>query len=157
MLSNVHMMVQDPIKWIKDFIDYPINALTFHPEVISEEKCRQAFELLKTKNIKYGIALKFHIDAQQYLNLLKICDYVCVMSVEPGWGGQAFTSKAIDNLRKIKQIKDRYNPKLIIQLDGGVNFDVMKTTKSYTDHFVIGSFLMKQTNKKDVFEFLKTL
>jgi ribulose-phosphate 3-epimerase len=79
------------------------------------------------------------------------------MSVEPGKGGQAFLPEAINNLQKVKRIKDQYNPRLIIQLDGGVNLDVMKLTKDYVDHFVIGSFLMKQSNKKVVFDFLKQL
>lgn len=157
LLGNVHMMVQDPIKWIKDFINFPIHALTFHPEVITNRTCLEAFNLLRTKKIKCGIALKVHVDANQYQDLLKICDYVCVMSVEPGKGGQSFIPEAMSNLQKVKKIKDLYNTKLVIQLDGGVNFDVMQNTKNYVDHFVIGSFLMKQENKKNVFEFLEEL
>jgi ribulose-phosphate 3-epimerase len=79
------------------------------------------------------------------------------MSVTPGKGGQSFIPTTINNLQKAKKIKDLYNPSLIIQLDGGVNFEVMQITKDYVDHFVIGSFLMKQQNKKVVFDFLKTL
>jgi ribulose-phosphate 3-epimerase len=79
------------------------------------------------------------------------------MSVVPGKGGQTFMSESIDNLVKVKNIKDSFNNKLIIQLDGGVNFEVMQKTKKYVDHFIIGSFLMKQEDKKTVFDFLKTL
>jgi ribulose-phosphate 3-epimerase len=134
-----------------------MNACTFHPEIVDNSICEQAFQILKTHGVKYGIALKTNIDANQYINLLKACDYVSVMSVVPGKGGQSFMPEVMDNLKKVKKIKTELNPRLIIQLDGGVNFDVMRLTKEFVDHYVIGSFLMKQTNKKVVFDFLKNL
>jgi ribulose-phosphate 3-epimerase len=134
-----------------------MNACTFHPEVMSFEKCREAFQVLRDKNIKCGIAIKPHVDVNEYVDLLKESDYVCIMSVEPGKGGQSFMPRSIDNMKKVKRIKDELNPRLVIQLDGGVNFEVMKETKQYVDHYVIGSFLMEQINKRAVFDFLKSL
>ncbi|MDR3257652.1 MAG: ribulose-phosphate 3-epimerase [Mycoplasmataceae bacterium] len=157
MKANVHMMVQDPMLWIKQFIDFPMNSLTFHPEVYNETQVLETFSFLHQHHIKCGLALKVHVDANQYKGLLAKSDYVCIMSVEPGKGGQSFMEESINNLNKVKQIKEQINPNLIIQLDGGVNTDVMKKTSQYVDHFVTGSFLMKQDNKSAIFNFVKEL
>jgi ribulose-phosphate 3-epimerase len=124
---------------------------------MSIEKSLEVFNLLKAHQIKCGIALKTDVDANQYERLLKVCDYACVMSVVPGKGGQSFMQTSIDNLKKVNAIKNQFNPNLIVQLDGGVNLDVMRFTKDYVDHFIIGSFLMKQSNKQIVFDFLKEI
>jgi ribulose-phosphate 3-epimerase len=131
--------------------------LTFHPEVSDEQTIMRAFNLLHEHNVKCGIALKHNVDANKYKKIISMCDYVCVMSVEPGKGGQTFMNESIDNLKKVIFIKVTSNPELIIQLDGGVNIDVMKYTYQYVDHFIIGSFLMKQSDKKMIFEFAKNL
>jgi ribulose-phosphate 3-epimerase len=126
--ANVHMMVQDPLNWIEHFIKYPVNSLTFHPEVTDKRTATKAFDILKKHHIKFGIAIKATVDAHNLTDYLSICDYVCIMSVEPGKGGQAFIPNAIDNLKKVKHIKDTINPNLTIQLDGGVNLEVIKQT-----------------------------
>jgi ribulose-phosphate 3-epimerase len=134
-----------------------MNSLTFHPEVYNETQVLETFSFLHQHHIKCGLALKVHVDANQYKGLLAKSDYVCIMSVEPGKGGQSFMEESINNLNKVKQIKEQINPNLIIQLDGGVNTDVMKKTSQYVDHFVTGSFLMKQDNKSAIFNFVKEL
>jgi ribulose-phosphate 3-epimerase len=134
-----------------------MNSLTFHPEVYNETQILTAFDFLHSRHVKCGLALKVNIDANKYKNLLSKSDYVCVMSVEPGKGGQSFMEEAFINLKKVKEIKDQFNPKLIIQLDGGVTTEIMKKTSDYVDHFVTGSFLMKQNNKAEIFNFVKQL
>ncbi|MDR0985347.1 MAG: ribulose-phosphate 3-epimerase [Mycoplasmataceae bacterium] len=156
MKSNVHLMVEKPFDFINDFIKFPVNLITFHPEVCSEKEIQRCFDLLTKHHIKKGLTIRLETNIDKYLEFISKSDYVCVMSVTPGKGGQLFEIKSIDNLKKINQIK-KNNPNLIIQLDGGVNCEVIKQTSNLVDHFIIGSFLMKQNNKKQLFDFVKSL
>ena len=134
---NVHFMVMKPIKWFKEFIVYPFSTLTFQPE---------------------PLAFKPHTDLNKYVSLIKKCDYVTIMGVEPGFGGQQFMKEiTLNNLELINKIKKEYNPKLVVQLDGGVNFDVIKLTSKYVDNFISGSFLIKQKDPKAVVKFVQQI
>jgi len=104
------------------------------------------------------LAFKPSTNIDKYKKLIKHCDYITIMGVNPGFGGQKFLSETIDNLKKIYCFKKEINPNLIIQLDGGVNFDVMKVTAKYVDHFISGSFLFKYPHsKKEIVEFVNNL
>lgn len=74
------------------------------------------------------------------------------MSVEPGKGGQPFIESVMKNIEYVNDFKNKYNKNLIMQLDGGVNVDVINKTKGLIDNYVSGSFLMKQENKKIIFD-----
>jgi ribulose-phosphate 3-epimerase len=113
---------------------------------------------LSKHHIPYGLAIHPYSDPDRYQAILKTCDYVLVMGVIPGKGGQAFIPQTIANLIKVKKIKTDFNPKLIIQLDGGVNDQIMQQTANYVDHFIIGTFLMHNPqNMPNVFNLAKQL
>lgn len=155
---NVHFMVADPWKWVSEFLHYPNNAITFHPEPIT--KLSTYFLIKKIQKAKRlaGLAFRPQTDLTKYKGLLKRSDIVTIMGVNPGFGGQKFMNNiTLKNLKLINEIKQKHNPKLIIQLDGGVNYDVMKLTKNYVDNFISGSFLVKQPKPKEVLEFIKNL
>jgi ribulose-phosphate 3-epimerase len=77
------------------------------------------------------------------------------MGVEPGKGGQLFIESVMKNIKYIHNFKTNHNPNMIIQLDGGVNTDIIKRTHGLIDNYVSGSFLMKQENKKQIFDLVK--
>nr|QIQ09884.1 ribulose-phosphate 3-epimerase [uncultured Mycoplasmataceae bacterium] len=156
---SIHFMVEQPREWIKRFISFKgIKAITFHPEPIDEKETLDILKFIKDNKILAGIALKPDTNISKYQNILSQCDLVTVMGVQPGFGGQKFMPITIDNLKKFNEIKNKLNPKLIIQLDGGVNFDVLKQTYHYVDWFISGSFLMKYNgNKKDIIDYFKNL
>ena len=105
-----------------------------------------------------GLAFKPHTDLNHYINLIKKCDYVTIMGVEPGFGGQQFMRDiTLKNLVLISKIKKEHNRNLIIQLDGGVNSEVIKLTSKYVDNFVSGSFLIKQKDPKSIVKFVKLI
>jgi ribulose-phosphate 3-epimerase len=79
------------------------------------------------------------------------------MGVEPGFGGQNFMPLALENLKKVSEIKSKFNPNLIVQLDGGVNIDVIKQTLAFVDHYIIGTFLMKNLDDTKIINELLTL
>jgi ribulose-phosphate 3-epimerase len=80
------------------------------------------------------------------------------MGVEPGFGGQKFLKDlTLINLKLINEIKNKINPNLIIELDGGVNFDVVKLTSKYVNTYVSGSFLLKQKKPQEFLDFIKSI
>lgn len=155
---NVHFMVMKPIKWFKEFIVYPFSTLAFQPEPVSKLTALILLNKIKKSNRKCGLAFKPHTDLNKYVSLIKKCDYVTIMGVEPGFGGQQFMKEiTLNNLVLINKIKKEYNPKLVVQLDGGVNFEVIKLTSKYVDNFISGSFLIKQKDPKAVVKFVQQI
>lgn len=156
--THVHFMVTNPWKWTKEFLHYPLNAITFHPEPISKLQTRLLIRKIQKSGKKAGLAFRPQTDINQYKNILKKADIVTIMGVNPGFGGQKFMEEiTLKNLKLIKTIKDELNPSLIIQLDGGVNYDVIKLTHKYVDNFISGSFLVKQPEPIKVKEFIEQI
>lgn len=144
---SVHLMVKNVNQYIDKFLKYNIDFLTFHCEPISIEQSLIFIEKIKSKKIKAGIAIKPNTLIKDYKELILKSDIVTIMGVEPGFGGQKFIESTIDKLIEIDKIKFK---KTIIQLDGGVNLDVIKKTKKYVDFFVSGSFLMSSKDKESI-------
>lgn len=145
-------MVKKPLSYIRRFMKFPINSITFHPEAVSLTRTRLLLYYMKAHRIPCGLAIKPLTNITKYLSLLKICDYVLIMGVQPGTGGQRFMPECLENLKKARAVKDIFNKKLIVQLDGGVNPDVIDLTKSYVDQYIMGSYLMKQSNISEFLE-----
>ena len=154
----VHFMVQNPMNYVKQCLTYPCNAMTFQPEPVSKWKAKRVIKRIKKANLLAGIALRPNSRPEKYKDLLAISDLVTIMGVEPGYGGQSFMGAIVlRQILEVEKIKNEVNPNLIIQLDGGVNYDVMKITSKHVNNFISGSFLMKQKNPKEVVEFVKKL
>ncbi|MDE6476829.1 MAG: hypothetical protein K2L48_01315 [Mycoplasmoidaceae bacterium] len=131
---TIHFMVEKPRECIEKFIPYKgIKAITFHAEPIDEKETLDLFRFIRNHNILAGIALKPDTDISKYQDILRQSDLITVMGVQPGFGGQKFMPITIDNLKKFNKIKNELNSRLIIQLDGGVNFEVLKQTYHYVD------------------------
>lgn len=156
--TNVHFMVMDPMKYSKNFLKYPLNAITFHPEPISMIKAWRTIKYIQNKGKKAGLAFKPQTNLLKYKFLIKKCDIVTIMGVEPGRGGQPFLEKkTLENLKKIQSIKEKFNKKLIIQLDGGVNYDVVPKTFKNVDNYISGSFLIKEKDPVNFLNFIKKI
>lgn len=154
MKANVHFMVNDIEQYIKDFSKYPIDAITFNAEPCkSNDEIIKYLKMIKALKIKCGIAIKPSTSYDQYIDVYKYCDYLLVLSVEPGRGGQPFIPSSVEKLQQLNKIKNR---KFKILLDGGVNSDVAKITKKYVDEFVSGSYFMK-LNVDDKKKFIKLI
>ncbi|MCF0227473.1 MAG: ribulose-phosphate 3-epimerase [Malacoplasma sp.] len=156
--SFVHFMVKKPMKYVKQFLTYPLNAITFHPEPVSLFCAKRVLKRIRSAHVLAGIAIKPKTNIEQYRDLIPFCDLITVMGVEPGYGGQPFMGEiVIQQINAIVKLKNELNPNLIIQLDGGVNYEVMEATKEHVNNFISGSFLMKQDDKKKVVDFVKKL
>ena len=154
----VHFMVRNPMKYVKEFLTYPCTGMTFQPEPVSIWKAKRVIKRIKRAHLLAGVALKPNSSVEKYRKLIEMSDLVTVMGVEPGYGGQSFMGAVVlRQILEVDKVKKDSNPNLTIQLDGGVNYDVMKLTYKHVDNFVSGSFLMKQKDPKKVVDFVKKL
>ncbi len=152
---HVHFMVADPWKYTNIYLKFPCNIISFHAEAISPFFAYLLLKKIHHKKRKNGLVFKLETDIKKYQKLVKYCDYVTIMGVEPGKGGQKIDIQTtIKQLEIINQIKKKFNPNLQIQLDGGVNEEAVKLTFNLVDSYVSGSYLMKQKNPKSFLDFI---
>jgi len=113
---DVHLMIENPQKYVNDFVAAGSDMITMHIETISGAKLKAQSAKLKAKGIKFGISLNPDTNLARIKGALKFADFVLVMSVHPGFGGQSFIPGAIP---KIKQLRAIF--KKDIAVDGGIN------------------------------------
>jgi ribulose-phosphate 3-epimerase len=119
---DVHLMVENPLKFIPWFADAGADIITFHIEAI--EQPLDAIKLIKEKGAKVGISIKPNTDASTLIPYLDMIDLILIMSVEPGFGGQSFITNSIEKITKTKQLIGNKN--ISIEVDGGINFTTAK-------------------------------
>ena len=145
---DIHLMVENPLPYIKELNSQNIDSITFHIEI--NKDINEVIKIIKEKNIKVGLAIKPNTEINTLDNYLDKVDKILVMSVEPGFGGQKF----IENTpSRIKEIKNKNNS-ILIEVDGGINNETIKDIKDIADIAVVGSYI---TNKEDYNEAINSL
>lgn len=149
---DVHLMVQEPHLYVKQFADAGAHIITFHAEAKSDVV--QTAQLIKNCGVKVGISIKPETPVQSLLPYKGLFDMLLVMSVNPGWGGQKFMPQA---LQKIAEAKKLF-PDVLIQVDGGINLDTAsQAVVAGADVLVAGSFIINSPNRSDTIAKLKNL
>jgi len=137
---DVHLMIIDPIKYVKDFSDNGADIITFHSE--SESDVSETINAIHSCGKKAGLAIKPNTpvsDVEQYLDKI---DMLLVMTVEPGFGGQGFISATLDKIAEAKKIIDSRGLNVPIQVDGGINAETAELVKKAgAEILVAGSYL----------------
>ena len=142
---DVHLMIENPEKYIPDFIKAGADVITFHIEA-SKEKTLDCIKMIKEANLIAGISIKPKTKVSEIAPYLKKIDMVLVMTVEPGFSGQMFMPKAAV---KIKEIKEMAPNLKYIQVDGGINDTTAKKCKLYgANCLVAGNYVFKSDNRK---------
>ena len=142
MFLDVHLMIENPEKYVDKFIESGADLVTFHYEAA---KCvKKIIEQIKSKGVKAGISIKPKTQAEEIFKYLNLVDLVLVMTVEPGFGGQSFM---MDCAKKIPLIKEHSKKELIIQVDGGINRETAKICKDFgANSLVAGSYIYGSKN-----------
>ncbi len=135
---SVHLMVQDIKAYVNKFLKYNIDYLTFHFEQQNEKDVLEMLDLIKSKKIKAGLAIKPKTNLDQLNKYINKIDLLTVMTVEPGFGGQKFIPESI---KRLEQINKMNTSGFLIQVDGGINGDNIYQVSQYTNLIVSGSFL----------------
>lgn len=137
---DVHLMIIDPIKYVKDFADNGADIITFHSE--AESDVTETINAIHSCCKKAGLAIKPNTpvsDIEQYLDKI---DMLLVMTVEPGFGGQGFISETLDKIAEAKKIIDSRGLNVPIQVDGGINAETAELVKKAgAEILVAGSYL----------------
>src|SRR5574344_2520400 len=137
---DIHLMVDDVIKYIDEFSYLNPQYITFHLEATKD-----AFKIinyLHNKNIKVGLAINPITKIEKIIPYLNDIDLVLIMSVKPGYGGQKFIEKVIPKINYLNEIKDQYH--YVVSVDGGINAESVKLFTA--DMVVSGSYICKSDN-----------
>ena len=152
MFLDVHLMVNDPMSQIKFFAEAGADLISFHLE--SSSSAVQTLELIRSFGVKSALAIKPGTAAEEVYPLLSLCDMVLVMTVEPGYGGQAFIPETIE---KIRQLREYAGSDLDIEVDGGINAKTAPLVKEAgANVLVAGTGLFKAEDMAQANAALKT-
>lgn len=149
---DVHLMIENPEKYVEPFVKAGADIITFHYEATGE-KSREILKMIKSFGVKAGISIKPKTSPDKIFNLLTTADMVLVMTVEPGFGGQSFMP---DCAEKIPYIKKNSPQNMIIQVDGGINAETAKVCTSVgANSLVAGSYVYKSDDIKTAIDSLR--
>lgn len=150
---DVHLMIENPQKYVEPFAKAGADILTFHYEAVdSDEDIFKLISYIKSFNIKAGMSIKPKTSADKCFQFLPELDMLLVMTVEPGFGGQKFME---DCAEKIKYIREQ-NSNIIIQVDGGINAETGRICKNYgANSLVAGNYIYKADNIEQAIASLK--
>ena len=151
---DVHLMIVDPDRYIKNFKEVGADILTVHYEA-----CRhlhRTLQAIKAEGMKAGVALNPHTSIDVLKDTIQDIDLVCLMSVNPGFGGQSFIENTYDKVRSLKALITSKKSQAKIEIDGGVNTDNSTLLlQAGADILVAGSFVFKSSNPKQTISDLK--
>ena len=118
---DVHLMIDRPIRYVDEFCKAGSDILTIHIEADTEENTLAALKRIRSLGVKPAISVKPRTPAEAVLPYLPYCDLILVMTVEPGFGGQAFMEDMMPKLKQIRTYIDAQNPTCELEVDGGIN------------------------------------
>jgi len=121
MFLDVHLMIEKPVRYIDDFAKAGADLLCVHLESDLPPGIRAALDAMDRNNVKKGVALRPITSPDAILPYLEELDLVLVMTVEPGFGGQAFMESQLDTIYRVRELIERYNPDCELEVDGGIN------------------------------------
>tara|TARA_Y100001968_G_C19351680_1_gene714987 strand:- start:138 stop:785 length:648 start_codon:yes stop_codon:yes gene_type:complete len=140
---ETHLMISNPEKYLQDFIDAGSDTLIFHYEASND--INRDIDIIKSNNILAGIAINPDTDISNILPFLDNLDYVLIMSVNPGFGGQGFIDETLEKMKKLSSLSLKYD--FIVGVDGGVNLNTInKVYETGVDVTIVGSGLYKSDN-----------
>jgi len=142
---DVHLMIVQPERFLKEFKDAGANILTIHYE--ASIHLHRYLEAIKLLGIKAGVALNPHSPVCLLNNIIEIADLVLIMSVNPGFGGQKFISGIYQKISETKELILKKNPACLIEIDGGVDIaNAKKLYKTGADVLVAGNAVFSAEN-----------
>lgn len=153
---DVHLMIVDPDRYIKTFADLGANILSVHYEACIH--LHRTLQAIKAEGMKAGVVLNPHTNVDLLEDLINDIDLVCIMSVNPGFGGQSFIENTYSKVERLKHLITKKNASTLIEIDGGVSSsNARKLVESGADVLVAGNFIFKAENPRQTIVDLKKL
>ena len=145
---DVHLMISPVDNFIKDFSKAGADIITFHPEATPD--ISNTISLIKKEGKKVGLSLKPKSKIELIEKYIEQVDLILIMSVEPGFGGQKFIPEVLEKTRKVKEIINKKNLKIDIEIDGGINFENCKEAKEAGANILVSGSTIFKENQGDL-------
>ena len=153
---DVHLMIVDPDRYIRDFKQAGADILTVHYEACSH--LHRTVQAIKAEDMKAGVSLNPHTPISVLEDIIKDLDLVLIMSVNPGFGGQSFIENTYKKIIQLRVLIEKSGSNAVIEIDGGVNDkNCPKLVAAGADVLVAGSFVFKSDNPTDTIAKLRGL
>jgi ribulose-phosphate 3-epimerase len=151
---DVHLMIVEPQKFITQFRDLGMWALTVHYEACTH--LHSTVNKIKEAGMKAGVALNPHTPVELLSDIIDDLDKVLIMSVNPGFSGQKFIPRAVDKAHQLRTLINQRKLKTLIQVDGGINIETGKRMiDAGTDVLVAGNSIFKSSNPEEMIRHMK--
>jgi ribulose-phosphate 3-epimerase len=153
---DVHLMIVNPDQYIKTFAQLGANNLTVHYEASTH--LHRTLQAIRAEGMKAGVAINPHTNVNLLEDVINDIDLVCIMSVNPGFGGQSFIENTYSKIRNLKEIIMRYNASTLIEIDGGVtDKNAVQLVEAGADVLVAGNYVFKSDSPVHTIASLKKL
>ena len=153
---DVHLMIVDPDRYIETFETLGAKILTVHFEACNH--LHRTIQKIKTCGMKAGVALNPHTPINSLSSIIQDLDLVCIMSVNPGFGGQSFIQNTYNKVKKLKKLIIHHKSACLIEIDGGVtDTNAAQLISSGADVLVAGSYVFKAENPEGKIKCLKEM
>lgn len=154
LILDVHLMIETPDPIIPEFVKAGANYISVHQEACTH--LHRSLQLIKSFNIKAGVALNPATPVSSIEWVIDELDFILIMSVNPGFGGQKFIKSSIDKIIELSRLLKEKNSNAIIQVDGGINSETIKSVSDAgATSFVAGSAIFNTDNYKKTIKNLR--
>ena len=154
---DAHLMIESPEKFVADFVKAGADSITIHVEVFPDaSKLRDALSLIKSQGTQAAVSLNPATPVESVLGVLDAVSMVLVMTVNPGFGGQAFIPSCLEKVTRLRRVIDERNLNVAIEVDGGIKTDnIGEVSRAGADIFVAGSAIFKSTDYRKTIQDLR--
>lgn len=153
---DVHLMIVEPDRYIQTFADLGADILSVHAESCTH--LHRTIQAIKAAGMKAGVALNPHTPVAVLEDIISELDLVCVMSVNPGFGGQKFIENTYEKARQLTKLIQQHNANVLIEIDGGVTSEnAAQLVLAGANVLVAGSFVFSSQSPKETIQGLQGL
>ena len=145
---DCHLMIANPENYVEQFCKVGCDMVSFHIEATNHAD--RVIQVIKNNGKKAGIVLNPQTSIESIKYLLPKLDYVLIMTVNPGFGGQKFIPEMLEKIEELAKLREEKNYNFLIEVDGGINTETSKACRDKgADLLVCGSFLFGASNKEN--------
>lgn len=153
---DVHLMIKEPIRYIKEFVEAGADLITVHVEAC--EDVAATLRQIRACGVRAALTLNPPTDLEKIVPYIELCDMLLVMSVNPGFGGQKFIESSVDKVRKLREICNQIKPEMDIEIDGGINLtNLSEVLEAGANIIVAGSGIYKGDAAENTRRFLEIM
>ena len=136
---DVHLMVSEPERYIRDFVECGADSITVHAEAC--EDLERTIEQIREAGVKAGVSIKPATPVNDISHMLEDVDMVLIMTVQPGFGGQKYMDECTEKIREVRELIDAEDLNVDIQVDGGINDETMETVMKAGANLLVAGYL----------------